>query len=137
MSAAPWAARVTGSARSRAVLALGLVLGLAVLAQARQASLPSMARGVLGSLALVGGAAWWLRRERREARFHLEEPLRVVSRRGLSPRCGVALVEVEGSRYLVAFGDSFAEIRRTRASSRRRLRSRRVGSGAASRESLS
>jgi flagellar protein FliO/FliZ len=109
------AAFFSGSARARVALALGLLLGLAVVAQARQASLPSMARGVLGGLALMGGAGWWLRRERRGARFRVEEPLRVVSRMGLSPRCGVALVEVEGSRYLVAYGDSFAEIRPTRA----------------------
>jgi flagellar protein FliO/FliZ len=114
MSAAMRAAFFSGSARVRIVLALGLLLGLAVVAQARQASWPSMARGVLGGLALMGGAGWWLRQERRGARFQVEQPLRVVSRMGLSPRCGVALVEVEGSRYLVAYGDSFAEIRRTR-----------------------
>ena len=51
--------------------------------------------------------------------------MRVVSRTGLSQRCGLALVEVEGSQYLVAFGDSFAEIRRTHTPVRVKTRSKR------------
>jgi hypothetical protein len=40
----------------------------------------------------------------------LPERLKVVSRAGLSQRCGIALVEADGRSFLVAFGDSFAEI---------------------------
>jgi hypothetical protein len=44
--------------------------------------------------------------------------LRVVSRAGLSQRCGIALVEADGHSFLVAFGDSFAEIQKAPASKR-------------------
>ncbi|QRK04110.1 flagellar biosynthetic protein FliO [Archangium violaceum] len=100
------------SPRARMLLALTLVLGLAALAPLGGASAASVARGLLGAAAL-GGLGWWLvRRGRAEHRFSLTERMRVVSRTGLSQRCGLALVEVDGSRYLVAFGDSFAEVRR-------------------------
>lgn len=104
------------SPRARMLLALALVLGLAVLAPlGGGASATSVARGLLGAAAL-GGLGWWLvRRGRAEPRFSLTERMRVVSRTGLSQRCGLALVEVDGSRYLVAFGDSFAEVRRVPA----------------------
>ncbi|WNG34653.1 flagellar biosynthetic protein FliO [Archangium minus] len=101
------------SPRARMLLALTLILGLAMLAPLGGASATSVARGLLGAVAL-GGLGWWLmRRGQAESRFSLTERMRVVSRTGLSPRCGLALVEVDGTRYLVAFGDSFAEIRRT------------------------
>jgi flagellar biogenesis protein FliO len=97
----------------RLLAAGALVLGLAALGPLGGLSMTSVARGLLGALAL-GGLGWWLRRRRASgpevpqmARLH------VVSRAGLSPRCGVALVEVDGRGYLVAFGDSFAEIRET------------------------
>jgi flagellar protein FliO/FliZ len=101
------------SPRARLLAAGALVLGLAALGPLGGLSMTSVARGLLGALAL-GGLGWWLRRRGASgpevpqvARLH------VVSRAGLSPRCGVALVEVDGRGYLVAFGDSFAEIRET------------------------
>jgi flagellar biogenesis protein FliO len=93
-------------------LAVGLVLGLAALAPVGGMPAASVARGLLGIVALAGLGGWLVRRGRAGSRFAPTEPMRVVSRTGLSQRCGLALVEVEGSRYLVAFGDSFAEIRR-------------------------
>lgn len=113
------------SPRARLLLALGLLLGLAGWAQGSGASVTTWARTLCGALALVCLGAWWLRREREGSRFPLAEPLRVVSRAGLSPRCGVALVEVEGRRHLVVFGDSFAEIRPVRVPPNGSFRSRR------------
>lgn len=113
------------SPRTRLLLAGGLVLGLAMLAPLGGASVTSVARGLLGAAALAGLGWWLVRRGRAESRFALTERMRVVSRTGLSQRCGLALVEVEGSQYLVAFGDSFAEIRRTRSPVRVKTRSRR------------
>lgn len=113
------------SPRSKMLLALGLVLGLAALAPLGGMSAASVARGLLG-VAVLAGLGWWLvRRGRADVRFALTERMRVVSRTGLSQRCGLALVEVEGSRYLVAFGDSFAEIRRAHGPRRVKARSRR------------
>jgi flagellar biogenesis protein FliO len=113
------------SPRTKVLLACGLILGLAALAPLGGMSATSMARGLLGAVALAG-LGWWLaRRGRAESRFTLSERMRVVSRTGLSQRCGLALVEVEGSRYLVAYGDSFAEIRRAQAPRRVKTRSRR------------
>jgi hypothetical protein len=103
---------VSMSPRVKLLLACGLILGVSALASPGGVSASSVARGLLGAAALAGLGWWLLRRGRTTPGFALPEPLRVVSRAGLSPRCGLALVEVEGSRYLVAFGDSFAEIRR-------------------------
>jgi flagellar protein FliO/FliZ len=108
------ALRITASPRTRVLLAGGLVLGLAALAPLGGLSATAMARGVLGAVALAGLGWWLMRQGRAESRFALSERMRVVSRTGLSPRCGLALVEVDGSRYLVAFGDAFAEIHRAR-----------------------
>ncbi|HYO57309.1 flagellar biosynthetic protein FliO [Archangium sp.] len=105
----------SASPRTKMFLAMGLVLGLAALAPLGGVSATSVARGLLGAAALAGLGWWLVRRGRAESRFVLTERMRVVSRTGLSQRCGLALVEVDGSRYLVAFGDSFAEIRRAHA----------------------
>jgi flagellar protein FliO/FliZ len=126
------------SPRTRLFLALGLVLGLAGVAQWREASVNSLARALLGGLALAVLGGWLMYRGRAGAGFSRTEPLRVVSRTGLSQRCGLALVEVEGSRYFVVFGDSFAEIRKVRAPARVKSRSRRrAGAGALVEEPLS
>ena len=114
----------SASPRTRLLLASGLILGLAALAPLGGASATSVARGLLGAAALAGLGWWLMRRGRAESRFARTERMRVVSRTGLSQRCGLALVEVDGSRYLVAFGDSFAEIRRARAPVRVKTRSR-------------
>lgn len=101
------------SPRSRLLAAGGLVLGLAALGPLGGLSMTSAARWVLGAVAL-GGLGWWLRRRGATSPGAPSiERMRVVSRVGLSPRCGLALVEVDGRSLLVAFGDSFAEIRET------------------------
>jgi flagellar biogenesis protein FliO len=115
----------SASPRNKLLLAGGLVLGLAVLAPLGGTSVTSVARGLLGAAALAGLGWWLVRRGRAGSRFALTERMRVVSRTGLSQRCGLALVEVEGSQYLVAFGDSFAEIHRARSPVRVKTRSRR------------
>ncbi|WP_375767102.1 flagellar biosynthetic protein FliO [Archangium gephyra] len=113
------------SPRNKLLLALGLVLGLSALAPLGGVSAAVLARGLLGAAALAGLGWWLVRRRRSDVRFALTERMRVVSRTGLSQRCGLALVEVEGSQYLVAFGDSFAEIRRAHTPVRVKTRSKR------------
>ena len=114
------------SPRIRLGLALGLVLGLTAWAQLQGASVVAWARALLGGVSLAALGGWLMYRERVGGpRFADAEPLRVVSRRGLSPRCGLALVEVEGSRYFVVFGESFAEIRPAHPPTRVRSRLRR------------
>lgn len=100
---------VSLSPRARLAAACGLVLALAAVVPVR---------GVLVSAVLVALGAWLLAKGRVARGLLPPEPLRVVSRAGLSPRCGLALVEVEGRRYLVAFGDSFATIRSASAPER-------------------
>jgi hypothetical protein len=112
------------SPRTKVLLAGGLLLGLAALAPLGGVSATSLARGLLGALALAGLGWWLMRQGQAESRFTRTERMRVVSRTGLSPRCGLALVEVEGRRYLVAFGDSFAELHPVRAPKRVKSRSR-------------
>ncbi len=107
--------RFSLSPRVRLLLAASLVLGLAALGPLGGVSMASAARGLLGVGALAG-LGWWLHRRGSVGRgLPQAERLHVVSRTGLSQRCGLALVEVDGRGYLVAFGDSFVEIRETPA----------------------
>lgn len=99
------------SPRRRLLLASGLLLGLTALAPLSGMSAAGAARWLLGAGALAGLGWWWWRRDGASPRFMLPERLKVVSRAGLSQRCGIALVEADGRTFLVAFGDSFAEIR--------------------------
>ncbi|MFP2962748.1 flagellar biosynthetic protein FliO [Myxococcus sp. 1LA] len=109
------AQRFVHSPRSRLLLAGALVLGLSVLGPVAGASSTVAARWLLGGVALAV-LGWWLLWRGGGATGAPEAPrLNVVSRAGLSQRCGVALVEVDGRSYLVAFGDAFAEIRETSA----------------------
>jgi flagellar biogenesis protein FliO len=103
------------SPRVRLVLAAALLLGLTALGPMGSLSMASVARGLLGVVALAG-LGWWLhRRGSVGPGLPRAERLHVISRAGLSQRCGLALVEVDGRGFLVAFGDSFAEIRETPA----------------------
>ena len=99
------------SVRHRLWLASGLILMLAVFASWGGVSASGNARWVLGAVTLAGLGWWWSRRSTRGSRFVLPERLQVISRTGLSQRCGIALVEADGRSFLVAYGDSFAEIR--------------------------
>lgn len=98
------------SVRHRLLLASGLILVLAALASWRGLSASGSARWLLGAVMLAGLGWWWSRRGSRGARFVFPDRLQVISRAGLSQRCGIALVEADGRSFLVAYGDSFAEI---------------------------
>nr|WP_216623076.1 flagellar biosynthetic protein FliO [Corallococcus exercitus] len=105
------------SPRGRLLLASALLVGLATLAPLGGLSLVGTSRLLIGSMALAG-LGWVLLRKggvAGSADAAAPEPLSIVSRTGLSQRCGLALVEVEGRRYLVAYGDTFAEIHEARA----------------------
>jgi flagellar protein FliO/FliZ len=113
------------SPRKRLLWAAALILGLAGVGLLGRMPGAEAARWGLGALVLTGLAIGWMRRKSLGPRFLLPERLRVVSRAGLSPRCGLALVEVDGQRFLVAFGDSFAEVHETpRTTGQRRPSSR-------------
>ncbi|MCY1042444.1 flagellar biosynthetic protein FliO [Corallococcus sp. bb12-1] len=104
------------SLRGRLLFAAALLVGLATLAPLGGLSLVGTSRLLVGALVLAG-LGWGLVRKGREAGDKgapRPEPLSIVTRTGLSQRCGLALVEVEGHRYLVAYGDTFAEIHETR-----------------------
>lgn len=117
--------RVTAAApRTKLLAASGLVVLLALAAPRGGLTAAGLARLLLG-LAGLAAVAWWLARARaRGTAFRIEEPLQVLSRRGLSPRCAVALVEAEGRRFLVTYGEGFAQVQPMRR--RRRTRSART-----------
>nr|WP_253899648.1 hypothetical protein [Corallococcus carmarthensis] len=105
------------SPRGRLLFASALLVGLATLAPLGGLSLVGTSRLLIGSMALAG-LGWVLLRKggtAGSADAAALEPLSIVSRTGLSQRCGLALVEADGRRYLVAYGDTFAEIHETRA----------------------
>ncbi|NNC07150.1 hypothetical protein HJC10_30415 [Corallococcus exiguus] len=104
------------SPRGRLLFAVALLVGLATLAPLGGLSLVGTSRLLIGAMALAG-LGWVLLRKGGMAGSvdaAALEPLSIVSRTGLSQRCGLALVEADGRRYLVAYGDTFAEIQETR-----------------------
>ncbi|WP_426736440.1 flagellar biosynthetic protein FliO [Myxococcus faecalis] len=103
------ARRLSFSPRARLQVATLLVLALALLGPMGGVSMVSVARCVL-LVGALGGLGWWWRRRARGTSATGLERLKVVSRAGLSPRCGLALVEVEGRDFLVTFGDAFAHV---------------------------
>ena len=105
------------SPRGRLLFASALLLGLATLAPLGGLSLVGTSRLLIGAMALAG-LGWVLLRKggmAGSADAAAPAPLSIVSRTGLSQRCGLALIEADGRRYLVAYGDTFAEIHETRA----------------------
>ena len=99
------------SARHRLLIASGLIVALAALASWGGLAASTGARWLLGAIVLGGLGWWWSRRRPRGHGFVFPERLQIISRTGLSQRCGIALVEADGRSFLVAYGDSFAEIR--------------------------
>ncbi|MCP3103312.1 hypothetical protein LZ198_30965 [Myxococcus sp. K15C18031901] len=102
--------KVQTSPRARLFGAVVLVVGLSLLGPLGGASGVAGARVLLALVALATLGWWWHRRGVERTHVPAVERMRVISREGLSPRCGVALVEVEGRGFLVAYGDAFAEI---------------------------
>jgi len=102
---------MTNPMKMKLLAAALLVLLLAAFTQQSGASAAVVARAALGLAALAGLAVWWIRtRHKTDRPFQLPPRLSVAARTGLSPRCGVALVEADGSRFLVAYGDGFAQL---------------------------
>jgi len=100
----------------RKLWAIGGCIGALVFAQL---SSPTSANASLGlapfkMLAVLGcfaALAWWLLKKLPNAgATQLEPALKVVSKTALSPKNGLALVEAEGIRVLVAYGDGFARV---------------------------
>lgn len=98
-----------GTPRGRLLLSGGLLAGLLLTALARQQGWGGMGAWIgVGALAV----ACWLWRQGGQSGAGVPEeiPLEVRARTGLSPRCGLALVEAGGERYLVVHGDGFATV---------------------------
>jgi len=109
-------APVTATVKVKLLAASLLVLLLAAFSRRYGMSAAFAARAVLGAAA-VGGLLLWLVRARRsgapadrERPFQLPPRLSIAARAGLSARAGLALVDADGRRYLVAYGDGFAQL---------------------------
>lgn len=98
------------SPRYKLFIAAGLLAVLALLATIDGIGASQAARALLGVAAVAALGAWWARRRRASDDPMSAPRLQVISRAGLSQRCGLALVEADGRRYLVVFGDGFAEL---------------------------
>ena len=65
--------------------------------------------------------------KKRVAPSEATEPrLKILSKTGLSQRCGLALVEADGKTVLVAFGDGFAQLLDSQPTKTRRRASRKA-----------
>ena len=106
---------VTRSITLKLLAASLLLLLLAAFAQRSGVSAALLSRLVLGLLACAGLAAWLVKARRAGGHlasrpFQLPPRLGIAARVSLSARCGLALVEADGRRYLVAHGDGFAHL---------------------------
>ncbi len=98
------------SPKNKLLAASAMLVVLAVAASAKGIDAGGIARWVLGAAAIAGIAFWFVKARSAGAKFALPGRLQVISRAGLSPKCGVALVEADGRTYLVVYGDGFAEV---------------------------
>lgn len=110
------------SPKHKVILVSVLLLLLAFAASRNGIDAGGTARWILGLAAVVGGVMWFRRTRKVSARFPIPTRLEVVSRVGLSPRCGLALVCAEGRSYLVVHGDGYAEITEMPAAHKLRAR---------------
>lgn len=95
--------------RTRLTVAIVILAALIAAASAQGVSAAVTARVILGVTLLVG-LAWWTARTRQRAIGSAQTVrLQIQQRVGLSPRCGLALVQVDGAELLVAYGDGFAQ----------------------------
>ena len=112
------------SPRNKLIGAALLALTAPLIAATQGASPATAARILLG-LAAVGGIVAWFVHARgglTTPKFKTAPRLNVVQRAGLSQRPGLALIEVDGTPYLVVHGDGFAKITPTRRPARVALR---------------
>ena len=98
------------SPRNKILAVCGLLLALSLAAIAKGLDPVSLARWALGATAVAGLGFWVWKVRPAHGRFALPARLHVVSRAGLAPRCGVALVEADGRTFLVVHGDGYAEV---------------------------
>jgi flagellar protein FliO/FliZ len=119
------------SPKNKVIAASALMLVLAAAASMKGVDAASAARWILGAGAVVGAALWYRKAKATAGKFALPARLQVISRTGLSQRCGMALVEADGRTFLIVHGDGYAEVReapptvpiQARRSARRRIKS--------------
>ena len=101
------------SPRHKLMAAGALSALLALAAAVTSGSMTTGARIIVGALALAGLATWMLKRGLAlPGRFAATPRLQVVQKVGLSPRSGVALIEVDGRSFLIVHGEGGTRIRR-------------------------
>jgi hypothetical protein len=103
----------TFTPKTKLLLACALLGALSVMAIAQVSTAAGAARLTLGALSAAGLGWWWWRQGRRRSPegFTLGPRMEVLQRVGLSPRTGLALVEVDGRSYLVSHGETFVTVK--------------------------
>jgi len=109
------------SPQHKLIAAAVLMAVLLFAAQRQGLEAGSAARWALG-LAALAGLGLWLKRGQLAKVPAAAPRLQVLSRTGLSQRCGLALVEADGRTWLVAYGDGFAEMKEAPPPARRPAR---------------
>ncbi|MBL8937457.1 MAG: flagellar biosynthetic protein FliO [Archangium sp.] len=102
------------SPRRKLIAAGALSALLALAAAVSSGSMTTGARIIVGALALAGLITWMLKQRglALPGRFAATPRLQVVQKVGLSPRSGVALIEVDGRSFLIVHGEGGTRIRR-------------------------
>jgi hypothetical protein len=107
------------SPKAKLVATVCLLLFLCVVVAFRSAAPTLVARWILGAGALAMLGFWLVRARQGSKSASAPRRLEVVSRVGLSAKCGLALVEVDGRSLLIVHGDGFAQVHDSPADSSR------------------
>ena len=107
-------AKSTSKAKLWAIGGCIAALAVAQLCSGSHGSVGAASARMLVVLACFAGAAFWLIRKlpnlSSAGAGKLEPALKVVGKTALGPKNGLALVEADGIRVLVAYGDGFARV---------------------------
>ncbi len=100
------------SPRKKLLLACIALACLLAIATTHGISAAAVARAALTVAAFAGLGFWWLRTQKGSAvaRFQIAPRMSVVCREGLAPKTGLALVDIDGTSFLVVHGEGYAVI---------------------------
>jgi flagellar protein FliO/FliZ len=100
------------SPRTKVLCSVSCLALLGLVAAAQGGLSPTSLARLALAVAGVAALGYWVLRGRSAVRpFRSTPRLTVVQRAGLSPRSGLALIEVDGRPFLILHGDGFARIR--------------------------
>lgn len=103
------------SPRKKIVVLISLFAALTLILMLRRFDLQTGCRTILIAAALLV-TGYWFKARPASSRKKSTVCLTVMGQTAVSPRCKIALIEVQGSHYLLAHGEGFAQLHLVAAS---------------------